>query len=76
MNTETLTLVIAALAVVVGPFAAYRLGVRRFAHEQELDDRADARSTLPLGALELGRMKAVMKDALTAFKEPIAGHGD
>jgi hypothetical protein len=76
MSTETLSLIVAALAVVVGPAGAYILGVRRFAHERELDDRADARSALAQGALELGRMKAVMKDALTAFKEPIAGHGD
>jgi hypothetical protein len=76
MSTETLSLIIAALAVVVGPLAAYRLAIRRFAHERELDDRADARSTLAQGALELGRMKTVMKEALTVFKEPIAGHGD
>lgn len=71
-----MSLIIAALAVVVGPIAAYRLGVRRFAHERALDDRADARSTLVQGALGLGRMETVMKDALTAFKGPIAGHGD
>jgi hypothetical protein len=76
MNTEELSLIVAALAVVVGPIVAYKLGVRRFAHERELDDRADARSTLAKGALELGRMKTVMKDALTEFKEPIAGRGD
>jgi hypothetical protein len=76
MSTEILSLIVAALAVVVGPAVSYRLGVRRFAHERELDDRADARSSLAHGALELGRMKTVMKDALTAFKEPIAGHGD
>lgn len=76
MSTEELSLIVAALAVVVGPMVAYKLGVRRFAHERELDDRADARSTLAKGALELGQMKAAMKDALTAFKEPIAGHGD
>lgn len=76
MSTEILSLIVAALAVVVGPTVSYRLGVRRFEHERELDDRADARSTLAQGALELGRMKAVMKDALTAFQEPLAGRGD
>lgn len=65
MSTEQLSLVVAALAVVVGPVGAYMLGIRRFVHERELDDRNDARSILAEGALELGRMKGVMKDALT-----------
>jgi hypothetical protein len=65
MNTEELSLAVAVLAVVVGPVGAYRLGVRRFAHERELNDRKDARAILAEGALELGRMKSVMKDALT-----------
>lgn len=38
MSTEILSLIIAALAVVIGPITAYKLGVRRFAHERELDD--------------------------------------
>lgn len=76
MSTEILSLIVAALAVVVGPFVSYWLGVRRFAHERELDDRADARSTLAQGALELGRMKTVMKKALGAFDGPLAGRGD
>jgi hypothetical protein len=76
MSTEELSLIVAALAVIVGPIVSYRLGIRRFAHERDLDDRADARSILAHGALELGRMKTVMKDALTAFKEPIAGKAD
>ena len=76
MSTEILSLIIAVLAVVVGPITAYGLGVQRFAHERELDDRADARSTLVQGALELGRMKAVMKEALTAFQGPLAGRGE
>ncbi len=76
MSTEILSLIVAALAVVVGPTVSYWLGVRRFAHERELDDRADARSTLAQGALEMGRMKSAMKEALTDFKEPIAGRGD
>lgn len=71
MSTEELSLVVAALAVVVGPVGAYMLGVRRFAHERELDDRSDARSILAEGALELGRMKSVMKDALTKFGPPL-----
>jgi hypothetical protein len=71
MSTEELSLVVAALAVVVGPVGAYMLGVRRFAHERELDDRNDARSILAEGALELGRMKSVMKDALTKFGPPL-----
>jgi hypothetical protein len=71
MSTEELSLVVAALAVVVGPIAAYMLGVRRFAHERELDDRNDARSILAEGALGLGRMKSVMKDALSKFGAPL-----
>jgi hypothetical protein len=71
MSTEELSLIVAALAVVVGPTISYVLGVRRFSHERELDDRADARSILADGALELGRMKAVMKDALTKFDKPL-----
>jgi hypothetical protein len=35
----------------------YKLGVRRFDHERELDERGDARSILAAGALELGRME-------------------
>ena len=73
MSTEELSLIIAILAVVVGPIATYRLGVRRFAHEREMDDRADARSTLAQGALELGRMKGVMKDTLTKFEKALKG---
>lgn len=73
MSTETLSLIIAALAVVVGPTAAYKLGVRRFAHERALDDRTDARSTLAEGALELGRMKGVMKDTLAKFEKALRG---
>jgi hypothetical protein len=76
MSTEILSLIVAAVAVVVGPFVSYWLGVRRFAHERELEDRADARSTLAQGALELGRMKTVMKKALAAFDGPLAGRGD
>ncbi len=71
MSTEILSLIVAALAVVVGPTVSYRLGARRFVHERELDDRADARSILAEGALELGRLKAVMKDALTKFEKPL-----
>ncbi len=71
VSTEELSLVVAALAVVVGPVGAYMLGVRRFAHERELDDRNDARSILAEGALELGRMKSTMKDVLTKLGPPL-----
>lgn len=73
MSTEELSLIVAALAVVVGPLAAYMIGVRRFAHERELDDRNDARSILAQGALELGRMKGVMKDTLAKFEKALRG---
>jgi hypothetical protein len=73
MSTEELSLIVAALAVVVGPLAAYMHGVRRFAHERELDDRNDARSILAQGALELGRMKGVMKDTLAKFEKALKG---
>lgn len=36
-----------------------------------MEDRKDARSTLAEGALELGRAKAAMKDAFTAFQLPL-----
>jgi hypothetical protein len=47
------------------------LGLLRFKHERMLDDRADARSILADGALELGQMKSVLKDVLTAFSRPL-----
>jgi hypothetical protein len=69
---NVLTIAVAALAVLT----TYVIGSRRFKFDRQTDDRKDARATLADGALELGRMKAVMKDALTAFKEPLAGRGD
>jgi hypothetical protein len=47
------------------------VGLLRFKHERMLDDRADARSILAEGALELGRLKSAMKDAFTAFSKPL-----
>lgn len=67
---------VAALASVGGAIITYRLGVRRFDHERELADRADARTVLADGGLELGRMKGTLKDALSVFKEPLEGNGD
>ena len=48
----------------------------RFRHERKMEDRKDARSTLADGALELGRMKAVMKETLTDFQAPLRGGAD
>lgn len=45
----------------------------RFRHERQLEDRRDARSILAEGALELGRMKGVMKDALGKFEKALTG---
>lgn len=78
MGTEEWSLVVAAVAVVVGPFVAYRvadrgftesrrLADRGFAETRALADRGDARNALTAGALELGRLKAAMKEAFTAF---------
>jgi hypothetical protein len=71
MSTSELSLVVAALAVIVGPVTAYKLGVRRFAHERTLADQEDARSILAEGARELWRMKQVMRDQLTDLEEPL-----
>lgn len=62
-----LGLIVSVLALV----ATVVIGLLRFRHERLLDDRADARSILAEAALELGRMKSVMKDALTAFSRPL-----
>jgi len=62
-----LGLIVSVLALI----ATVAIGLLRFRHERILNDRADARSTLAEGALELGRMKSVMKDALTAFTKPL-----
>jgi len=69
---NVLTIGIAALAVLT----TYVLGARRFKFDRQSEDRKDARETLADGALELGRMKAAMKDANTAFSRPMAGRGD
>ena len=45
----------------------YKLGVRRFDHERELDERGDARSTLAAGALELDRLKNAIGEMFGAF---------
>ncbi len=47
----------------------------RFRHERQLEDRRDARSILAEGALELGRMKGIMKDALGKFEKALKGRG-
>ena len=62
-----LGLIISVLALV----GTVVLGLLRFRHERMLDDRADARSILADSALELGRMKSVLKDAFTAFSRPL-----
>ncbi len=62
-----LGLVVSVLAL-VGTVA---VGLLRFRHERKLADRADARSILAEGALELGRTKGTAKDALTAFSRPL-----
>lgn len=60
MNLGTvLGLVASVLALVV----TIVIGLLRFKHERMLDDRADARSILAEGVLELGRLKSAMKDA-------------
>lgn len=52
------------------------VSLKRFDHERRMDDRKDARASLAEGALELGRMKAVMKDALTKFGPPLEGKAE
>jgi hypothetical protein len=44
------------------------VGWLRLKHERGLADRADARSILAEGALELGRTKGALKEALTKFQ--------
>jgi hypothetical protein len=62
-----LGLVVSFLALV----ATVAIGLLRFRHERMLNDRADARSILAEGALELGHTKSAMKDALTKFSKPL-----
>ena len=63
----TLGLIVSVLALV----ATMVVGLLRFKHERMLDDRADARLILSAGALELGRMRAALTDALAAFDQPL-----
>lgn len=62
---------VAALLISAGTLGAALL---RFRHERKMEDRKDARSILAEGALELGRMKGALRDALTVFKDPLEGH--
>lgn len=64
---SALGLIVSVLALV----ATVVVGLLRFKHERMLDDRADARLTLSAGALELERMEAALKDALTIFTQPL-----
>ncbi len=64
---SALGLIVSVLALV----ATVIVGLLRFKHERMLDDRADARLTLSAGALELERMEAALKDALTIFTQPL-----
>lgn len=61
--------IVSSIAVLISAGTLW-VALRRFNHERQLEDRKDARSTLAGGALELGRTKAVMKDAFTAFQLP------
>jgi hypothetical protein len=74
MNTAEVALIVSGVAAAgsVGTaIATYKLGVRRFTHERELADTADARSILAEAALQLGRMKGTLKNALTVFQRPL-----
>lgn len=64
---SVLSLVISVAAVV----ATVTIGLLRFRHERKLADREDARNTLAGAARELGRVKSMMRDALTAFDQPL-----
>lgn len=56
--------------------ATVGIGALRFRHERKLADITDVRSVLAEGALELGRMKSVMKDALGKFENALKGKGE
>lgn len=74
MTTAEIALIVSGVAAAgsVGTaLATYKLGVRRFAHERELADTADARSILAEAAMQLGRMKGTLKNALTVFQRPL-----
>jgi hypothetical protein len=76
VSTETLSLIVAGLAVAVGPGVTYWLGVRRFDHEQKLADQQDARAVLVQGAEALWVMKNTMRDQLTAFDKALRDGAD
>jgi hypothetical protein len=57
----------------LGSIGAVAVGFYRLRHERIAADRADARSTLAEGALELSRMKGVMKDTLANFEKALKG---
>lgn len=73
MSAGTILGLIVSVAALI---ATVVVGLLRFRHERKLADIADARSILADGALELGRTKGVLRDALTAFKGPLEGQGD
>jgi len=62
-----LGLIVSVLALV----ATVVVGLLRFKHERTLADRADARSILAEGALELGHLKSAMKDAFSKFTKSL-----
>jgi hypothetical protein len=62
----TLAVSVAAVVATVG------IGLLRFRHERRLADRDDARKTLAAAAREFGTIKSTMRDALTAFDQPLA----
>lgn len=64
---SAITLGVSVAAVV----ATVTMGLLRFRHERKVADREDARSTLAGAAGELGRVKSAMRDALTAFDQPL-----
>jgi hypothetical protein len=87
VSTADLSLIVAGLAVVVGPAVTYWLGVRRFdherrqdaakfAHERRITDLADVRSALSGGALALHMAKETMRDNLTEFDQPLSSGED
>ncbi|HKI86403.1 MAG TPA: hypothetical protein VKA53_06635 [Thermoanaerobaculia bacterium] len=67
---------IVATAAVLISAGTLLVSMRRFDHERKMEDRRDARSILAEGALELDRMKSVMKDALTEFGGPLTGRAE
>jgi hypothetical protein len=64
VNLATVLTLVVSLGALVGTVT---LGLLRFRHERELANEVDARAVLAETALELGRMKGAMKDALSEF---------